>query len=83
MIGLRLDLNFTKDNGVNVTLVQHIPKRTPYELDENWRCSGKTLHNVGGPFWITCEKHPMSILASFNGKDYINYAVGIIIMELL
>lgn len=55
------------DGSLNVLLMDHTPPKENALMDTNWTCSGYTLHNRGGPFYLTALKKHKGIMASFSG----------------
>lgn len=75
IIGLRFDINKTTGSNDSVhdliiTLFEHSPPKRNTLMDTNWTCTGYSLHNTGGPFYISASMKKEQVLATFTGNVY-------------
>lgn len=53
---------------LEIKLSDHRPPKRNTLMDTEWQCHGNTLHNIGGPFYISATKKQENILATFTGN---------------
>lgn len=71
IIGLRFDINesdHSAPHDLTIRLFDHSPPKRNTLMDKNWTCTGYTLHEKGGPFYISATMRKEEILATFTGK---------------